>query len=90
MKRRERMLSPGRWLEHRGERRAAAVDRAYGVLGLDYGKGHLDNLYLAAYRDGYADACAAAVQDAAARRELYPLDVEFFAQHREIRAGESR
>jgi len=52
------------WLEQRRQRRHEAVDRAYGVLGLDYGHGHLDDLYWAAYEDGLRDAYAMVTQQA--------------------------
>jgi len=83
-------VKPRKWLKKRGQRRADAVDAAYGMLGLDYGKGHLDDLYLAAYQNGYADAMAVAVLDAHNLREIYPLDVLFHAQHDDIRAAQAR
>ena len=54
----------GKWLTKRGKRRVKAVDSAYGTLGLDYGKGHLDNLYMQAYRHGLRDAYAFTTQQA--------------------------
>jgi hypothetical protein len=50
------------WLTGRGQRRVETVDQAYGTLGLDYGKGHLDDLYAAAYDHASRDAWALAAQ----------------------------
>lgn len=50
------------WLDGRGRRRVGAVSQAYGMLGLDHGKGHLDDLYAAAYDHAFRDAWALAAQ----------------------------
>ena len=75
-------LNPRKWLAGRGQRRIQAVEHAYGVLGLDYGIGHLDNLYLAAYRHALRDAYAFTERQAQAWLDDQhgAFDPEFLAQ----------
>jgi hypothetical protein len=56
------------WLAGRGKRRVEAVKSAYGILGLDYGEGHLDDLYMQAYDNAFRDTWALMEQCAAQER----------------------
>jgi hypothetical protein len=76
-----------KWLTGRRQRRARAVDSAYGMLGLEHGrgKGHLDSLYLQAYQDGLRDAYAFTAQLAQdwLNQSHGRFDVDYLARHAE-------